>query len=1005
MEAPLRSPDFKMEPQTWGRYKILGFVGSGGMGSVYQAQDLRLSRTVAIKFLRSELLDASNSYQRRRFEAEARAQARIDHPHICKIYDFGVVQGQPYIAMQFIVGSSLDQIQTVMTQKQKLRAIKDIAEALHAAHIQGVIHRDVKPANILIERREDGTYWPYLVDFGLARQIDLKSQNSVTGVAGTPGYMSPEQARGDLRISHRTDVYGLGAALYSILCGRPPFTGSPTEVLLDVVTKEPRSMRAIDKTLSADLDTLVLKCLEKEPTQRYETAKALAEDLERCLLGSPIVASPPSLAQRLIRFTRSHKLLVITLSTALLATLLLCGVMLRARLQSAEQARLAQHLGQEIAKMEWLLRSARQVPLHNLGREKAIIRRRMYRLQTELAGSGGTGRGLFHYALGRGHLALREYPQALAQLQLAVQQGNQSAEVHYAIGLTLGKHFEQALHEARLSGGGDWAQRQLRELEPRYLAPAIASLQRSRAAQLEVPDYLEALLAFYKRDYDEALKRTATVQEEAPWMYEAAKLAGDVHHERALQARDRGRYDQAQQEFSEAVRSYELAAASGQSDAEVYEALAETWVRQVEMQGARSQPMEAAYAAAIAVSDKVTVAEPQSTAGLLKKAFATMMALSISGLGPAAGARIKLCLESADKVLQQEPGNPYAREAAAGCYATAAAQALALGADPEPLWSKALEVFEPVLQRSPRFLWGLNDLGNIYGLRGAYRALRGHDAARADLERSLHFYQAATALDENYLVGWQNLLGCLDELILLSDRQEQDRLLVPMAEQYFARCRALNSQYQQCYSNYAIFYVRLAKLRLAAGEDPAPYLARARDKFEELRRLGGTYLDAEQHHALLHYLDASAQVRKGMDPAPAQAALQAALTRCFTLDERDVTCLVLAAQAAWVEADRLALQSQPPAPALKIALAKAVLSTRSQVQNPDAWWTLAQTHLRLARAALPRSALRDSHLQDGLAAADRILSLSPNHGPGRQTRRELLQLMPAPKAGVLHAAR
>jgi len=990
---PILPPDLKVQLQTWGRYKLLEFLGSGGMGSVYQAQDLRLNRTVALKFLRPDLLDAGSS--QRRFEAEARAQARIEHPHICKLYDFGVVQGQPYIAMQFIVGASLEQMRSVMTRKQQLRAMKDIAEALHAAHLQGVVHRDVKPANILIERREDGTYWPYLVDFGLARQVDVRTQSSVIGAAGTPGYMSPEQGRGELQVSHRTDVYGLGATLYSLLCGRPPFCGNPAQVLLDVLSKEPQRMRTFDKSIPVDLDTLVLKCLEKEPALRYGTAKAVAEDLERCLLGSPITASPPSLLQRLLRLTRAHKLLVASLSIALVAVLLIGGVVLRARIQSAEQARLAQHLGEEIAKMEWLLRSARQIPLHNLSREKAIIRQRIQALQTELAGSGRTGRGLTHYALGRGHLALREYPQALAQLQLAVQQGNQSAEVHYAIGLTLGKHFEQALHEARLSGGGAWAQRQLRELEPRYLTPAISSLQRSQAAQLEVPEYLEALLAFYKRDYDEALTHTAGVLDAAPWMYEAAKLAGDIHHEKAMQARDRGSYDQAQQEFTAAVHSYECAAATGQSDAEVYAALAETWLRQLEMQGARSRPIEEAYAAAVAASDKAALAEPQSTAGLLKKAFATMMALSISGPGPAVSERIKLCLEATEKVLQQEPSSPYAREAAAGCYAMAAAQALSQGQDPEPLWSKALDVFEVVIQQTPRFVWGLNDLGNIYGLRGAYRAQRGNLAARADLERSLHYYQSATALDENYLVGWQNLLGCLDEIVLLSSKQEQEQSLVPMAEQVFGKCLAINNQYQQCYSNYAIFYVRLAKVRSAAGEEPMPYLTRAREKFADLQRLGGSYLDAERHQALLHYLDASERLRRRSDPAAAQAELRAALARCLMLDGQDATCLTLATQAEWVEADWLVLKNQSAMPVLKRALEKALLATQSPVSDPDSWWTLAQTHLRAARVPLSRPTLRDQHLEEGLAAADRVLVLNPHHEPGRQTKREIQQLLAA----------
>lgn len=259
-ETPALAPSAEALFSRSNRYRLGAVLGSGGMGNVYKAHDLRLSRTVAIKLLRSDRLATDNGQNQRRFEREARAQARIEHPHVCKIYEVGTMAEQPYIAMQFILGASLGELCQFMTREDKARIAAQVAEALHAAHQQGVIHRDLKPSNIMIEQLEDGRYWPYLMDFGLAREVEGAIHSSTAGVVGTPAYMAPEQARGETQhLDRRTDVYGLGATLYSVLCGRPPFSGNSTEVLLDVISTEPSPPRSFDKTMPRDLETIVLK--------------------------------------------------------------------------------------------------------------------------------------------------------------------------------------------------------------------------------------------------------------------------------------------------------------------------------------------------------------------------------------------------------------------------------------------------------------------------------------------------------------------------------------------------------------------------------------------------------------------------------------------------------------------------------------------------------------------------------------------------------------------------
>ena len=972
---------------TWDRYNIVSFLGAGGMGEVYKARDPRLHRSVAIKFLRGGPKTTLDTRQRRHFDREARAQARIDHPHICKIYEVGEVDGQPYIAMQFIHGSSLAGLQPTMQREAKVRVIQKVAEALHAAHTQNLIHRDIKPANIMVESRQNDSWWPYLMDFGLAREVDSNTQTSLGGVEGTPAFMAPEQARGETRLlDPRADIYGLGATLYCVVAGRPPFVGNTTDVLVSVLLDEPPRLRTFDPAISPALETIVEKCLEKEPERRYASAQALAADLGRYLEGTRIAARPPGLLRRTGRLARRHKLLLASVTAALLATLILGGVALRIRWQAAQQARLAQHLGQEITKMEWLLRSARQLPLHNLAREKTLIRQQMEQLQTELAGYGQLSRGLAHYALGRGHMALHEYPQALTELQQAIQLDVQGAEVHYALGFVLGKHFEQAMYEARLSGGGDWARKQLKDIEPKYLTPAIASLARSRSMKLDAPQYLEGLIAYYQRDYDEALKQADTALRLAPWLYEASKLAGDVHLDRALQARDRGHYEEAEREFVGAVQSYDAAAVVGRSDGEVYEGLAEVWVRRTEMAVLRGQPAEVAYAAAMAASDQIMAVEPQSISGPLKKAFASAMTMSILSVGLNPMEPLRQCLVAAEEVLQKQPGHPYASDLASTCNLSAAESAHAHGGNPEPFLRKALSHLEPIIKRSPHFLWGINDLGNAYNLLGAHLQLHGSLLATEVLQKSVEQYSAAASLDPTYVSATANLLSSLLLLLVETRSEEGVRSLLAQADDRFAKCRSINNQDLQCLNNYFHVYARAASQAFLAGQDPQPRLARAFEYLAATRKLGGSWLDAEQYAALAHLVDAEDRVRKGHAPASALAELRADLTRCFALAAQDAMCRTLAVQAEWVQGDWLAVQNKPSAPILQAALAKARLATESPEVYPDAWQTLAGAHLRLARNNPTPLKVRDQHVADGLAAAATALSINPNHALGLATQ-------------------
>jgi WD40 repeat protein len=311
-------------PQTIGGYEILGELGRGGMGVVYKARQTSLKRLVALKMIHAG--NHTSAELRDRFRGEAEVVARLKHPNIVEIHEVGEAEGRPYFSLEFVEGGTLDRklAGTPMPPAQAAELMEVLARAVHHAHVHGIVHRDLKPGNVLLTLAGQ----PKISDFGLAKQLQSDTRVTQTGsVIGTPSYMAPEQAAGRLNeIGPRTDVYALGATLYEMLTGRPPFRGtSVLDTLEQVRHVEPAGPRRLQPNVPRDLETICLKCLRKEPAQRYESALELAEDLRRFRAGESVQARPVGTVERGLKWARRHPAAA-TAYTLLVLVLVLGGL-------------------------------------------------------------------------------------------------------------------------------------------------------------------------------------------------------------------------------------------------------------------------------------------------------------------------------------------------------------------------------------------------------------------------------------------------------------------------------------------------------------------------------------------------------------------------------------------------------------------------------------------------------------------------------------------------------
>lgn len=870
-----------------GPYEIHELLGKGGIGLVFRAFDRRLERWVALKLLRMESPEAAQGLL-----GEARTQARVEHEHVCQVFEAGEIGGEAYIAMQHIEGTPLSKAFPKMSLREKVEVLAKVAEGIAAAHQKGLIHRDIKPGNIMVVRGERGEWKPYVLDFGLARELSAAGETATGEVKGTPQYMPPEQVTGQIKqLDARADVYSLGATLYEGLVGAslyPDTTG--VAVLLRVLNEDPEPLRARSDSVPLDLEAIVMRCLEKNPAKRYATAEALAEDLHRFLDGEPVVARSLTPLDRLVRRLRKRRVAVLV--AALVATVVLSiGLFIVSKYRDHERGRLMEKYRQEVRYNDDLLRHVYQAPLHDITDEKKEIRTRLAAIEARAAAEGRLARGPRHYALGRGYLALGEIDQAYEYLRLAWESGTRDPEVAYALGRTLGNLYHRELREAARIVDGVKRQERLREIEAVYRDPALDFLRLSGDVESDSVELVEALIAFWEERYQDALEKSRAAARRVPWLYEAFALEGQIHVSIGLRNSLHGDYESARDAFERAQDNFAAAVERGRSDARIYEGQCHLGAAMTRLAsynlGSSDAELEAYFRYGAEGCERARQVDSERAAPYLNESILLYRMGEhelYQGIDPTK--KLVRAAESAQKALERAPALVAAQVARGWAEALLTQWRVDHGGDPWPTGKAALASFGAASKADPGFAEALNGLGYTRWYLGRWQLEHGEDAGES-FEAARVALERAVEIDRDYLYAFDNLINvCAWQARWHFLRGEDPMESVERVVETARRMRKVNSNYLWSSAIEGDAWVWMAHHELAMGGDPAAALAAALAAYEEALRIGE---DGWIHIGLgrLATVEARWLEALGKDPAARFEAAHGHLDRAAKLTPED----------------------------------------------------------------------------------------------------------------------
>jgi len=970
----------------WDRYQTVRFLGQGGMGRVFLARDRRLGRDVALKFMRGDDADLA-----RRFVVEARAQARVSHAHVGRVYEVGEFGGRVYIAMQYIDGTPLDALAGDLTIEQKALMIRGAALGLHEAHRAGILHRDVKPANILVERLDDGELHPYVMDFGLARaphEHAPETDATATGtVLGTPHYMAPEQARGEVtRLDRRADVYGLGATLYRLLAGAPPISGShPLLVLKQIEAVDPPPLRAHGVDVPKDLEAIVLRCLEKERGARYDSARALADDLDRFLAGEPVVARPIGAWARLRRRAARNRRFVATAFAALVLAVVALAWSVEARGEAAARERWARRFGERVERIESMARYSALAPLHDTRADQAAIRRQMAELAGEIGAAGASGAGAGEYALGRGYLALGDDEEASEHLAAAWQSGFREPRAAYALAIVTGHRYQRGLLEAERIRNKAQREAQKRDVEQRYRGPALAYLKESAGGEVPSPEYVAALIAFYEDRFDDALLHVDAIGEGLPWFYEAPALRGDILLARARLHRDRGERDAAAVDFAAARGAYEAASAVGRSAPAVYAALGELEYGVLVAALYADGEVDPPFARGVDAAERALRAMPDHYAALVLEA--RLHRSRAESTSDRAEELLRTAVAAARHALSLAPDRVEARLELSRDYRQWAEHRRSRSADPTAQLEEALAIVEGIDQGRRDFAFYF-DVGLIFTIWADHQDSSG-ESSDDRRERATAAYLQAIALREGLAATWINL-GTNYFARAASSRAKDPDGDLDRAAAAMDRARSIDPRHIVPYFYGGRIHDRRAARLRERGEDPRAELDAALALYRDGIAINPKMPQLHDGLGAALLYEARDAWDRGDPPDALLAAARAAFDRGLAVAPEHGLGHYNVGNVLLDGALYRRARGEDPRGAARDAIAALTRAIDRMPERAASWGALGGAHATLAAYEADQQRDPRSELDRAALAIDRALARNPRDASARRYRAEAL---------------